>query len=137
MTELIVQKYNKMEINNREDYEIVMKQIEVLLQKSTEGGLALLSENEKDKLALLSLKAEKFEDSIPLLPIKAPSTIAEMIRLKMFEMNIKQKQLAKLLEVSEARVSEILSGKRKLTFDLAKKLHYKLKIEADFILQVD
>jgi HTH-type transcriptional regulator/antitoxin HigA len=126
-----------MEINNREDYENVMKQIEVLLQKSTQGGLVLLSEKDKDKLASLSLIAEKFEDSIPLLPIKSPSTIAEMIRLKMFEMNIKQKQLAKILEVSEARISEILSGKRKLTFDLAKKLHYKLKIDADFILQVD
>lgn len=126
-----------MDIKNRVEYEKVLKQIEVLLQKSTEGGLSTLSENDKNKLALLSIEAEKFEDSIPLLPIKAPSTLAEMIRLKMFEMNIKQKQLAKLLEISEARISELLSGKRKLTFDLAKKLHIRLKIDANFILEVE
>ena len=54
----------------------------------------------------------------------------------MFELNIKQKQLAKLIGVSETRISEILNGKRKLNFELAKKLHSKLNIDADFLLKV-
>ena len=54
----------------------------------------------------------------------------------MFEMNLKQKQLAKILEISETRISELLSGKRKLNIELAKKLHSKLNIDAHFILEV-
>ena len=70
------------------------------------------------------------------MPIKAPKTLAEMIRYKMFEMNIRQNQLARLLEVSETRISELLAGKRKVTLDLAKKLYTRLNIDASFILEV-
>lgn len=70
------------------------------------------------------------------MPIKSPSTLTEMIRYKMFEMNHKQKQLANVLEISEARISELLAGKRKLNLALAKKLHSKLNIDAHFILEV-
>jgi HTH-type transcriptional regulator/antitoxin HigA len=122
--------------NSEKKYEKVMNQIELLLQKSTQlGGFEKLSDSEKELLKSLSLIAEKYEDDVPLIPIKTPNTIIEMIRYKMFEMNIKQKQLAQLLEMSEARISEVLSGKRKVNIELAKKLHIKLNIDADFILK--
>lgn len=124
-------------IETRKDYETLMARIEKLLQKSTKnGGFDKLSEKDKEELKILSLAAEQFEDSIPLMPIKQPSTITEMLRYKMFELNIKQKQLAKLIGVSETRVSELLNGKRKLNIELAKKLHSKLHIDADFLLKV-
>lgn len=132
-----MQNYLDMNKNNSDNkYEKVMNQIELLLQKSTQqGGFEKLSDSERDLLKSLSLIAEKYEDDIPLMPIKTPNTIIEMIRYKMFEMNIKQKQLAQLLEMSEARISEILSGKRKINIEVAKKLHLKLNIDADFILK--
>lgn len=124
-------------IENRKEYDAVMSRIEKLLQKSTEaGGFDKLTKKEAETLENLSLIAEQFEDSIPLMPIKQPSTIAEMLRYKMFELNLKQKQLAKLVGVSETRISELLSGKRKLNIGLAKKLHFKLNIDADFLLNV-
>jgi HTH-type transcriptional regulator/antitoxin HigA len=124
-------------IENRKEYEAVMARIEKLIQKSTEaGGFDKLTKKETETLENLSLIAEQFEDSIPLMPIKQPSTIAEMLRYKMFELNLKQKQLAKLVGVSETRISELLNGKRKLNIGLAKKLHFKLNIDADFILNM-
>jgi HTH-type transcriptional regulator/antitoxin HigA len=124
-------------IENRKEYDAVMAHIETLLQKSTEaGGFDKLTKKDAETLENLSLIAEQFEDSIPLMPIKQPSTIAEMLRYKMFELNLKQKQLAKLVGVSETRISELLSGKRKLNIGLAKKLHLKLNIDADFLLNV-
>lgn len=124
-------------INDRKEYNEVMQRIEKLLHKSTKGsGFDKLPVKDKEALKELSLMAENYEDSIPLMPIKSPTTITEMIRYKMFEMNLKQKQLAKLLEISEARISELLTGKRKINIELAKKLHNKLKIDADFILEV-
>lgn len=125
------------QLKTRKDYDEVMKRIEALLQKSTKiGGFDKLSKEDADTLANLSLLVEQYEDSIPLMPIKTPSTLTEMIRYKMFEMNLKQKQLAKLLEISEARISELLTGKRKINIELAKKLHSKLNIDARFILEV-
>jgi len=124
-------------INTSKEYDDVMKRIEKLLQKSTnDGGFEMLSKEDVEKLQTLSLMAEKYEDSLPLMPIKTPTTLVEMIRYKMFEMNLKQKQLAKILEISETRISELLSGKRKLNLELAKKLHSKLNIDAHFILEV-
>ncbi len=118
-------------INGRKEYDEVMKRIEKFLQKGSKN----LNSKELKTLQKLSLMAEQYEDSIPLMPIKVPATITEMIKYKMFEMNLKQKQLAKILEISETRISELLTGKRKINIALAKKLHAKLKIDAHFILE--
>ena len=124
-------------IKTNKEYEEVMQRIEKLLQKSTQnGGFEKLTTDDVQKLKILSLMAEQFEDSLSLMPIKAPTTLIEMIRYKMFEMNLKQKQLANILEISETRISELLTGKRKLNIDMAKKLHSKLNIDAHFILEV-
>lgn len=123
-------------INDRKEYDEVMKRIEKLLQKTTRnGGFEKLPAKEVETLKKLSLIAEKYEDSIPLMPIKSPTTITEMIRYKMFEMNLRQKQLAKILDMSETRISELLTGKRKINIEIAKKLHARLNIDAHFILK--
>ncbi len=116
-------------------YEKVQLQIEALLQKSiNNGGFKALSSDEVTLLNKLSLAAEQYEDNLQMMPIKTPTTLVEMIRFKMFEMNLKQKQVANLLEISETRISELLCGKRKLNLELAKKLYQKLNIDAAFLL---
>lgn len=123
-------------INDKTGYDETMKRIEKLLQKATKlGGFDKLGKQEKTLLKDYSLSAEKYEDSIPLMPMKAPTTITEMIRYKMFEMNLKQKQLAKVLEISEAQLSKVLKSGH-ISIELAKKLHFKLNIDAHFILEV-
>ena len=42
-----------------------------------------------------------------------PDTIEGLIALKMYEKKLKQKDLAKLLEVTDTKLSEILNHKRK------------------------
>ena len=66
--------------------------------------------------------------------IEMPSLI-EVIELRMFEMKLKQKDLAKLLGTSAARISEYLSGKREITLNIARALRQKLNIDSDIILQ--
>lgn len=127
----------KSKITHRSEYDDVMAKIEELLQKSTQkGGSENLSKDELATLKTLSLMAEEYEDSIPLMPIKKPATLKDMIRFKMFELNLKQKQLATLLDIKESRISELLNGKAKLNIMLAKKLHSKLNIDADFLLDI-
>jgi len=69
------------------------------------------------------------------MPFPKPTTLTGMVELKMYEMKLKQKDLAQLLGVETSRVSELLNGKRKLSIDLAKRLHEKLGIDGNFILE--
>lgn len=67
-------------------------------------------------------------------PIGLPS-LQEMIELRMFEMGLKRKDLAILLNTSASRISDYLNGKREITLKVAKELHQKLNIDSDIILQ--
>jgi len=67
-------------------------------------------------------------------PIGLPSLI-ETIELRMFEMKLKKKDLASLLNTNASRISDYLSGKREITLKVAKALHKKLNIDSDIILQ--
>src|SRR5690554_3745539 len=67
-------------------------------------------------------------------PIGLP-TLKEMIELRMYEMGLKRKDLATLLNTSASRVSEYLNGRREITLNVAKALHHKLNIDSDIILQ--
>lgn len=91
---------------------------------------------EADELARLSVLAETYEDAIPVFPINPPQSLEQIIRLKMMQMNIKQKEMSKMLDITESHLSEILSKKRRVNIDVAKKLWSVLKIEADVILDM-
>lgn len=67
-------------------------------------------------------------------PIGLP-TLQEMIELRMFEMGLKKKDLAVLLNTSTFRISDYLMGKGDITLKVAKAIHQKLNIDSDIILQ--
>jgi HTH-type transcriptional regulator / antitoxin HigA len=119
-----------------DEYLDTMQEIEKYLQKTTENGsFESLTSEETERLKMLSILAEQYEDSIPMMPLKTPQSLSGMLKLKMVTLNIRQKEMAELLGIAESRLSEVLSGKRRVNMDLAKKLHTILKIEAEFILQ--
>ena len=66
-------------------------------------------------------------------PIGLPSLV-EVIRLRMSEMRLKNKDLAILLNTTPSRVSEYLNGKRDISLKVARGLHRKLNIDSDIIL---
>lgn len=123
-------------INSEEEYQQVMERVQGYLQKSTaQGGGHTLSSVEKEDLRQLSLLAETWEDGIPLMPIRQPRTLTEMLELKMYERKMKQKDLADVLGITATRLSEVMQGKRKVNMDLAKRLYKVLHIDAAFILE--
>ena len=61
--------------------------------------------------------------------------LVDVVKLRMYEMGLKQDDLAKLLEVPKSRISEYLRGKRDITLEVARKLHRELHIDGDIILQ--
>lgn len=124
-------------LNKNKEYQGVMSRIEELLQKATHlGGFEFLTTVEQELLRELSKIAESHEDNIPLMPIKPLNNLPDMLRYIMYEKEFKQNQLASELGVSEALISGLMNGKRKLTLELAKKLHQKLGVDAHFLLTV-
>ena len=125
-------------LKTESEYKQVMAEIEVLLQKATyNGGFASLSSEETEQLRTLSLQAEAYEDAIPIMPLQVPKpqTLSEMLSLKMFQLKLKQKDLAAMLDITPTRLSEVMTGKRKVNMDLAKRLYQKLAIDPAFILE--
>lgn len=59
---------------------------------------------------------------------------SEKIEERMSALNLKQRDTAKLLGISEGRMSELLSGKRRVSIRIAKRLRDSLNINSDFIL---
>lgn len=91
---------------------------------------------DKDKQAQAKLLAEAiqaYEKENTAFPM--PTILIGMIELKMYEMKLKQRDLAVLLDIESSRVSEYLNGKRKINLEFAKKVHEKLGIDGNFILQ--
>lgn len=116
-------------IQNKEVYELAMKEIDTLMKKGEEN----LSSKELDRLRTLATAAENYEDIHEPLPI--PSSLPDMIRMKMFQLKLKQHFTAKLLGVSEAKFSLIMNGKQKPDIYFIKAVHEKLNLDANQLLQ--
>jgi HTH-type transcriptional regulator / antitoxin HigA len=94
------------EIKSEAQYRRAMEVIFTLMNK----GEANLSRSQSDKLRKLAVAAQSYEKSIYAIP--PPTTLEGMIELKMYERKLKQKELAKLMGLSEPKLSQILTGKR-------------------------
>ncbi len=117
-------------VDTSEQYEEALQKIEVLLAKVGDNQ----SYDNPDFVMLdrISDLVADYEDKF--VKIALP-TLMDVIKLRMYEIGLKQTDLAKILGVPKTRISEYLSGKRDITLVVAKKLHYKLNIDGDIILQ--
>lgn len=122
-------KKNKPVINNAAAYDATMARIDFLMKK----GEQQLGAEEAAELRQLALVAESYEKSIYVIP--APKTLEGLIELKMFERQLKQKELAKLLNVGEPKLSQIMSKKRKPDVAFLKALHRQLGIDGNLLLE--
>ena len=120
---------NIKKITNEKQYQLATERIEALLKVI--GNDTDINDPKFIVLDNLSDVVAEYEEAHH--PVPKPELI-ETIKLRMFERDLKQKDLARILGTSSARVSEYLRGKRKLTFDVAKSMHQKLNIDAEIIL---
>ena len=118
-----------MKNDNKYRYEAAVKRIDALLEIVDDST----PRNDPNYIELMDLSdfVENYEEKH--YPIGIPS-LREVIELRMFEMKLKQKDLAELLGTSTSRISEYLNGKRDITLNIARALHNKLNIDSDIIL---
>ena len=110
-------------IKTEKDYEQALERLEVIFEadSNSKGG---------DEAEILSILIENYENQH--YPIEAPDPI-EAIKIRMEEMNLKQKDLVGIIG-GKSRVSEILNKKKRLTVDMIRELERILHISASVLV---
>jgi len=106
-----------------EDYEKALERLEVIFDAPIDSA-------EGDEAEILSMLIDNYENQH--YPIDSPDPI-EAIKIRMEELNIKQKDLIGVIG-GKSRVSEVLNKKKKLTVDMIRELERVLKISASVLV---
>ena len=110
-------------IKTEDDYQQALARLEVIFDTPIDSP-------ESDEAEILSILIEKYEDEH--YPIGPPDPI-EAIKFRMEQMDMKKSDLAEIIGY-KSRVSEIFSKKRKLTLEMIRQLHDKLKIPYEILI---
>jgi antitoxin component HigA of HigAB toxin-antitoxin module len=125
-------------LTTRQEYDEVKAIVEALIAEATAKSML---EPEMDneytrRIAELSKQMAQYEDEyMDIMPLREKTPLIKCIEDYFYARNMKQKDSAKLLGINESVFSQILSGKRRITMPLAKRLHSKLGIDSDLILE--
>ena len=116
-------------IANKAEYEAIMARVDELVE-IVDDNTPPADKNyiELDFLTDLVVAYEKEH-----FPIGKP-ILTDVLKSRMYEMNLTQKMLAEMLDISAPRVSEYLTGKSEPTLQVARKMHKNLNIDANVIL---
>ncbi len=119
-----------MKIISNSQYHLALAKIE----SSIEKGFNKLNKKETEELRLLSIEVEKYENEKYPMPVE--TDIIKILEHYMFEHRINKNELSRQLEIPNSTLSEIMNRKKKINLSIAKKLHQKLNIDGNFLLQV-
>lgn len=112
------------DIRNEDDYKSAQIRVDELTRLISQS-------NEFNELEQLLAQMKLYE----LSQGEVPSNPIEAIKNKMKEKDIKQNELALILDLDAASLSRILNGQRSLNYDIVKKLHQALKIPYEHLFE--
>jgi len=128
---------NMERLTTQVQYDEAKAEVERLISEATEKGMLEPDmDNEYTRqIALLSSMMAHYEDEISgILPLRQKSPLIASIEDYFYAHGMRQKDGARLLGVNESQLSQILSGRRRISMSFAKRLHSKLGIDANLIL---
>ena len=123
--------YKTMRILTREQYDWAVARVEELLPLV--GDDTPTNDPASIELEILSNLVADYSDEH--FAIGDPD-LASVIRERMFEQGLTQKELAGKIGVTPSRISEYLSEKKEPTLPIARRIHDVLHIDAGIILGV-
>ena len=131
---------NVLEITTRDDYEKLMSQVEKLITVATEAGA--LDDPEADneyireigRLSCLGADYENEHIQFEHIKVKKKTPLIKQIENEMYSRNLKETELAKMIEINEPTLRQIMRGRRSISLRTAKSLHQRLNIDAKLIL---
>ena len=114
-----------MTIRTEADYQAVMQRLSYLLDHEPTNVAEITS---------LGDLANTYENENGHRPLPANSLVARLER-EMRTRNLADQQLAELLGIPVAHLRAVLNGHSRIDLELAKRLHGRLGIPGDFILE--
>jgi antitoxin component HigA of HigAB toxin-antitoxin module len=124
-------------IASREQYDEVKAKVEFLIAEATNKGMLepdMDNEYTREISKLSKLMAAYEDEYLNILPLRQKSPLIVCIENYFYAHGLRQKDGARLLGVTESQFSQIMSGRRRISMSFAKRLHTKLGIDADLIL---
>ena len=125
-------------ITTREKYDETKSRVEQLIAEATQKGLLepdMDNEYTREIASLSQLMAAFEDDYLNILPLRQKSPLITTIEEYFYAHGMKQKDGAKMLGVNESQFSQIMTGRRRISMSFAKRLHSKLGIDANLILE--
>ncbi|MBN7809363.1 transcriptional regulator [Algoriphagus sp. H41] len=113
-------------IKSEAEYEVALDRAYALMQQNLQP-----ESKDSDELEVLSILIKEYENEH--FPIPKPHPI-EAIKFRLDQLGISEAELSEILG-ARSRKSEILSGKRKLSLSMIRKLNEKLKIPAEVLIR--
>jgi HTH-type transcriptional regulator/antitoxin HigA len=113
-------------IKNNAQYEDALARVYELMQKELKP-----ESKESDELEVLSILVKEYESEH--YPVPSPSPL-EAIKFRLEQLGMSEAELSHILGY-RSRKSEILSGKRKLSLSMIRKLNEILHIPAEVLIQ--
>jgi HTH-type transcriptional regulator/antitoxin HigA len=124
-----------MKIKSESEFRNCQERYEAIIQRGTAlGNMELLGAKDKAEFVWLSQMINEWEAAHHPLPGRVSTLITDAIKERIKAENLKQKEIAETLGVSESRISDLLNGRRPLNLNIVKRLRDNLGIPADFIL---
>src|SRR6266487_2556108 len=113
-------------VKNNKQYQEALTIIYDLMQKPLKPG-----SKESDHLEVLSILVKEYE--VEHFPLPKPHPI-KAIKFRLEQMGMSESDLSRIIG-HRSRKSEILSGKRKLSLEMIRRLNKKLRIPAEVLIQ--
>lgn len=113
-------------IKNSQQYEDALARAYALMQRDIKPD-----SKASDELEVLSILIREYENEN--FPVPKPNPI-EAIKFRLDQLNMSEAELSEILGY-RSRKSEILSGKRKLSLTMIRKLNEVLRIPAEVLIQ--
>lgn len=111
-------------IKTKKNYQQALDRLEMIFDSKKNSA-------EGDELEVLGILIEKYENEN--FPVDFPNPV-EAIKFRMEQMGYTQSDLAKIIGL-KSRSSEILNKKRKLSLEMIRQLHDKLKIPTEVLIR--
>ncbi len=124
----------KKEITKKEFSIAESKMNDLLAIVTKKGGFDNLTKKESADLNTYTQIVKVYEDMHYTIPL--PQTVQGLIELKMFENKLKQKELAKMLNTTDTKLSEIMHNKRKPSISFLKAMNQILGIDGNLLLKI-
>ena len=122
-------------IKNEKEYKKFETRMETLIQHGTElGDMDLLSEKEKEEFMMLSEALDEYGSAYHPLPGQMSTLLTDAILTQVKEKGLKQKEAAQMIGISPTFFSDLLHGRRTLSFEVARTIHKVLGIPAEVVL---